>query len=245
MSAPNHSFWLLALSVLLTGCTTVTRYEAKTKAHPAKPADHPIYLYPREVRVPRPYEVIGVMEIRDTPFTMFGGSFESEIAALRERARKVGADAVQLTSVEQPDFLHAKYRMDANLIRFSEPWEQVQWTEAEFRDYLRAQGEALDPVEGIWVANDVMQSRIAIRRVKSRPDREFAAYLLHTRNPTWRLGDKKLDLVRGERPGVYRGAYYLEDYRRKSIAFSLLGARTNVFVIPQAEDEPPIVFSRE
>jgi hypothetical protein len=236
---------LLLLTVLLAGCTTVTHYESRNDPGPARAKDYPIYLYPKEVRVPRPYEVVGVMEIRDTPLTMFGGSFESEVAELRKRARKVGADAVQLTSVEQPDFLHAKHRMDANLIRFTDQWENLTLTEEQFITYLREQREKLDPIEGVWQANDLVRSRVGIIRNDVRPGRDFVAFILDTQNPTWQRGDKKLDLTRGERPGVYRGAFYLDDFRRKGVAFSLMGPRTNVFVLPMSDADQPVVFAKE
>lgn len=236
---------LLLLAALLAGCTTVTRYEARTSAGPARAADYPVYLYPKEMRVPRPHEIIGTMTIRDTPFTVFGGSFESEVAQLRKRARKVGADAVHLTSVEKPDFLHAKYRMDANLIRFTDQWENVSLTEEEFRTYLNTPGQPPDPVEGIWQSSDAMQSRIGIIRDDTKVGRHFIGFILSTQNPTWQRGDKKLELARGERAGVYRGFYFLDDYRRKGVALSLTGSRGNVFVIPMSDDEMPLIFSKE
>lgn len=235
---------LPVLALVLAGCTTVTRYEPRAEAGPAKAEDYPIYLYSPEVRVPRPFEVVGFMTIRDTPLTVFGGSFEGEVAQLKKRARKVGADAVQLTSVEQPDFLHAKYRMDANLIRFTDPWENLTLTDEEFSTYLGS-GAGRDPIEGIWVANDVMQSRVGIIRNATKPGRDFVAFILNTQNPTWRQGDKKLDIASGERPGVYRGVYCFDDYRRKAVAFTLVGAKMNTFILRMADDEMPVVFVKE
>ncbi len=232
-------------ATLLTGCTTVTRYEPKAEAGPARAKDYPIYLYPKEIRVPRPFEVVGFMTIRDTPVTVFGGSFEGEVEQLKKQARKVGAEAVQLTSVEQPDFLHAKYRMDANLIRFTDEWENVPLTEEEFAAYLAGKAAALDPIEGVWVASDAMQSRVAIMRSATKPGRDFIAFILKTQNPTWQRGDKKLDLSSGERPGVYRGVYYFDDYRRQGIAFTLRPPEGRAFILRLSDDSFPIVFTKE
>jgi hypothetical protein len=237
-----HLIWL---GVALVSCTTVKNYDAQLQAGPAKPEDYPIYLYPQEIPVPRPYEVIGAMSIRDTPLTVFGGSFEGELKTLRKYARKKGADALKLTSVQQPDFLHAKYRVEANLIRFTNVWESVTLTEGELRAYFHTQAATLDPIEGIWLVNDVMQCRVGIMKNNSRAGRDFIAFILNTANPTWQHGDKKLDLASGERPGVYRGAHYLEDYRRLSVAFTLQGPRTNVFGFRLSDDGPPTVFTKE
>jgi hypothetical protein len=237
---------LLVLSLtVFAGCTTVKSYTPKTESGPAKPADYPIYVYPEKIGVPRPYEVIGAMSIRDTPFTLFGGSFEGELNTLRKHARKKGADALKLTAVEQPDFLHAKYRMEANFLRFTEAWENIAVSEDELRTYLQDQQSTLDPIEGIWLVNDALRSRVGIMRNKARAGREFVTFMLATTNPTWRPGDKKLDLTRGERPGVYRGVYCFDDYRRKSVAFSLLGSRTNVFILPMPDENPPVIFTKE
>ena len=235
---------LLLVAVLAAGCTTVKNYDSKLEAGPARPAKYPIYVYSEKVPVPRPFEVVGTMSIRDTPLTVFGGSFESEMAALQKAARRKGADAVQLTSVEAPDFLHAKYRVEANLIRFTEAWESIALAEAEVQAYFRDHQATLDPIEGIWLANDVVQTRVAIMRNTTWAGRDFIAFILNTTNPTWQRGDKKLDLARGERSGVYRGNFYFDDYRRKGVAFSLLGTR-NIFIVPMADDAPPLIFTKQ
>ncbi len=58
----------------------------------------------------------------------------------------------------------------------------------------------------------------------------------NTQNPSGQRGDKELELASSERPG---------DYRRKGVAFSLLGARTNVFILPMTAEEQPAVFAKE
>lgn len=243
--ATKKIFLILLLAGLGTSCTTVKSYTPQAEPGPAKPKDYPIYVFNEKKPVSRPYEVIGTMSIRDTPFTVFGGSLEAEMQTLRETARKKGADAVRLTSVEQPDFLHAKYRMTGDLIRFTNVWENLDLSEAEFRAYLQTPPEPLNPIEGIWLVNDAVGSRVGIIRNNVRPGRDFVAFILNTGNPTWHHGDKKVELASGERPGVYRGVYYFDDYRRKSIAFTLMGARTNVFILPMPDDNPPIIFTKE
>lgn len=242
--AMKNILLLLSLTVF-AGCTVVKSYTPKAEPGPARAEDYPIYVYPEKVGVPRPYEVIGTMSIRDTPFTVFGGSFEGELDTLRKHARKQGADALKLTSVEQPDFLHAKYRMEANFLRFTNAWENIALSEEAFRAYLRANQQTLDPIEGIWLANDAMQSRVGIIRNNSWAGRDFVAFILRSANLSWRPGDKKLDIASGERPGVYRGIYYQDDYRRQGVAFTLRGAQTNMFAFPLSDDGFPSIFTRE
>ncbi|MGC3960188.1 MAG: hypothetical protein QM813_20365 [Verrucomicrobiota bacterium] len=241
----KQSFLGLSFVVLLLGCTTVKTYVSKNEPGAAKPAQYPIYVYNEKVPVPRPYEIIGTMTISDTPLTVFGGSFEGELDTLRQQARKRGADGLQIMSVEPPDFMHAKYRITANFVRFTNTWEMALFSEADLRSYLTAQKEHLDPIEGFWQINDAAGSRVGIVRDSSRSGREFLGFLVVSGNPTWRPGDKKIELARGERAGVYRCAYYFDDYRRKTIAFPLLGAQTNLFILQMPADETPVLFTKE
>lgn len=230
---------------MLLGCTTVKTYVANTEPGSPRAADYPIYVYNEKVPVPRPYEIIGTMRITDTPLTVFGGSFEGELDTLRQQARKRGADGLQITQVEPPDFFHAKYRVTGNFIRFTNMWESLPMAESDMRAYLTETQSQLDPIEGIWRVNDAARSRVGIVRDHTRPGRDFFGFLLATGNPSWKPGDKKIELARGERPGVYRGAYYFDDYRRKTVAFNLLGAQTNLFILQMPSDETPILFTKE
>ena len=176
----------LSLVTLLLGCTTVKSYVANTKPGAAKPADHPIYVYNEKAPVPRPYEIIGTMSISDTPLTVFGGSFEGELDTLRKQARKRGADGLQITQVDSPDFFHAKYRVTANFVRFTNTWESLPFSESEFRNYLTAQKEKLDPIEGFWQINDGAGSRVGMRpgSVKARSAVRTRAFMV-SRSCAW------------------------------------------------------------
>ncbi len=238
-------FPLLGLVVVLTGCTVVSRYVSKSQPGPAKPKDYPIYVYQPRSPLPRPCEIIGTMSIHDTPFTAFGGSLEGELKTLRENARQRGADALQLTAVEKPDFLHAKHRVTANFLRFTNAWENLALSKEELRRYFQDSKPALDALEGVWTGNDPLQSRVIILKNNSRPGRDFVALMLNPKNPSWRTGDKRMELARGERPGVYRGIYYQDDYQGKRVGFALRTTPANRFVIELSEDSMPIVFTRE
>jgi hypothetical protein len=243
MSIRNPALFLFLIG-MFTGCTTA-KYESKTAAGPAKPADYPIYVYTEKMKIPRAFEIIGTMRVGDTPVTVIGGSLEAVLKKLRENARKKGADALQLLSVEPPGFTSANYRMQADFLRFTDEWESVALRDDELLAYFRTNGQALDPIEGIWTGNDPVQSRVAIVKNSSKPGRDFIAFILNTRNPTWRRGDRKMDIGRGERPGVYRGNYYLDDYQGKRVAFILPGKPANRFVLQLTEEKSPIVFIRE
>jgi len=229
---------------LLPGCTTTTNYVSKSPAGPPKPEDYPIYVYTENVTVPRPFEVIGTMQVGETPFTVTGGSLESVVNKLMNRARQKGADAVQVTTVRKPGFFSPHHGADANFLRFTDTWESVSLSETELVNYFKTNAPKLDAIEGIWRANDQMQNRVAILKNNSKPGREFIAVILNTRNPSWKAGDKKGDLRRGERAGVYRGSYYRDDYQQKQVAVTLRLPAADRFTVIVGEDEP-VYFVRE
>ena len=104
-AAPIRSLALFLFSgLLLTGCSTALTYKPNMAAGPARPVGYPIPVYTEHMTVPRPCEVIGTISIGDRTLTMFGGSFESEMEKVMQNAWEKGADAVQVTSVEKPDF---------------------------------------------------------------------------------------------------------------------------------------------
>ena len=231
--------------LLLAGCTTVAKYEPKSAGGPAKPVGYPIYVYNEQTKVPRPFEIIGTMQVGDTPFTVMGGSLEGVLKKLQQNAREKGADAVKLKSVQEPGFTSANYGAEADFLRFTDTWESVALLDDELAAYFRDHGQSLDPIEGVWSGNDPARSRIAIVKNSSKPGRDFVAIILSTRNPTWQRGDRKMDIVRGERPGIYRGNYYLDDYQGKRVAFTLRGPPGYGFAIRMSEEDPPIIFVKE
>jgi hypothetical protein len=176
---------------------------------------------------------------------VMGGSLEGVLEKLRQNAREKGADAVQLKSVKSPGFTSANYGAEADFLRFTDTWESVALPEAELLAYFRTNRQTLDPIEGVWFGNDAVRSRVAIVKNSSKPGRDFIAFILNTRNPTWQRGDRKIDIVRGERSGVYRGDYYFDDYRGKKVAFTLQGPPANRFVIQKTDESAPVIFTRE
>ncbi len=235
---------LACLLLMITGCSTAVKYDQKLASSPPKPADYPICVYAENTRVPRPFEVIGTMHVSDKPFTVFGGTLDGVVTTLRENARQKGADAVQLTTLKTPEFSTPHYRADANFLRFTDPWDSVAVTEEELRAYFKSQAATLDPIEGIWLVNDPSQSRVGIMQNSSKPRRDFIAFILDTKNLSWHPGDKKLDLARGERPGVYRGRFYLDDYQGVNIAFVFRVPPGNQIVVPTTEGRPPLILTR-
>jgi hypothetical protein len=208
--ACSHLALLLPLILLLTSCSTTKTYTPSMAAGPATAADYPIPIYNENMRIPRPTQLIGRLSIGDTPFTLFGGSMKGVMKTLMDTAHEKGADVVELTSIRQPDFESAHYRIEANLLRYTDHWETTALSETDFLTYLRQHRQTLDPIEGIW--SDGSPDRIGIIRDTSKPGRDFIAFMLNVELPSWRKGYKKMDIARDARPGAYSLKFYRDDF---------------------------------
>jgi hypothetical protein len=240
-----HRNWFCLGALLFAGCTTTVDYQPKAESGPAKPADYPIYVYPGNIRVPRKYEIVGSVRVDDTPFTVKGGSLEAVVETLRKQARKQGADAVKLTALESPDYLSPNHRARAQLIRFTDVWENYPLSDAQILGYLHTNAPSLDPIEGVWSGNDAVHSRVVIWKNNSNPGRDFVALILNSANPTWHLGDKKMDLRRGERAGVYRANFFMDDYQPRQVAISWSATPSPHFYFLMPGETVPIMFIKE
>jgi hypothetical protein len=220
---------LVPLIFLLAGCGTTKTYTPNTAAGPAKPPGYPIPIYNEDMRIPRPTQVIGKLSIGDTPLTMFGGSIKGVMKTLMETAHEKGADVVELTSIKQPDFESAHYRVEANLLRYADKWETVTISENDFLIYLQKNQATLDPIEGIW--SDGSPDRIGIMRDKSKPGRDFIAFMLNVQLPSWQKGYKIMDIAHTARPDGYSLKYYLPDFAMAKTTFLLNHDRAFSFII--------------
>jgi hypothetical protein len=240
----NLALFLFSMA-LLTGCSTVATYKPNMAAGPAKPIGYPVLVYTENMTVPRPCEMIGTVSIHDTRLTMFGGSVESEMAKVMQTAREKGADAVQMKSLEKPDFSDANYRLVADLLRYTDAWEIVAVPLQEFADYLKTNQRSLDPIEGVWNGDGQIAHRIGIMRNTSKPGRDFIGFIFNTENPTWRKGYKKMDIKRGYQPGTYILDYYLDDFSKQETTILLDKSMTFTLAIPTSDEKIDIItYSR-
>jgi hypothetical protein len=221
---------VLSMILMLTGCTTTVTYTPKTTAGPARPGGYPIFIYTEEMKVPRPFEVMGIVDIGHDNLTVSGGTLEAEMKKVMQCAWEKGADAVQINAIDDPGFSSGHYHLNANLLRFTDSWETITLPENEFMLYLEKNKRTLDPIEGIWSEDGLDRNRIGIMKDPSKPGRDFVAFILDTKYLSWQMGYKKIDIARGTRPGMYSLDYYLPDFSRQgttiildeTLAFSIL-----------------------
>jgi len=231
----------ILFSLFLAGCSTTVTYKSNSPAGPAKPAGYPIPVYSENMTVPRPCVVIGTVSIGGGQFTTFGGSIESEMKKLMQTACEKGADALQITSTEEPGFSRSSSRLTANLLSYADTWEQIPVSAAEFAAYLNANQEHLDPIEGVWDGYEVGPIRIGIIRNASKPGRDFVGFILDSVNPVWREGDKKIEIKLGPQPGSYIFDYYLDNFSRRETTVILGQNTTFSLMVPTSEEEPDFI----
>jgi acetolactate synthase regulatory subunit len=234
--------FILLLSGLLAGCTTIATYQPHAPAGPPKPADYPILVYDPDMEIPRPCQLIGQISINHTPFTVIGGSSDAELQRVLKVAHQKGADVVQLTFVQKPGFTTTDYSMTANLLRYSDIWEKYPGSRDDFVAYLQDHRRSLDPIEGIWT--DGLPHRIGIIRDTSKPGRDFIGFNLDTNSPTWPLGYKKMDIARGHQPDTYQIRFYHDDFSTSDIIITLDHDRSFNFLLNSEEKVYPITFTK-
>ena len=227
---------LLFLILMLAGCGTLVTYKSNAPAGTAKPPGYPIPVYTEGMTVPRPCEVIGSVSVRNSGFTITGGSVEDVMKDVMQRARQKGADAVQVTSIDKPDFGNPNYRLTADLLRYTDTWETIGFSENEFRAYLQRNQKSLDPIEGIWFMNGQFDDRIGIMRNASKPGRNFVGFILNGQPMSWREGYKVMDIARGKQPGSYNLVFYLADFSRIATTV-VLGNSAEFSILMQTPDE--------
>jgi len=233
---------LVPLIFLLAGCGTTITYTANLPAGPAKPPDYPIPVYNINMRLPRPCQLIGKLAIGDTQLTVFGGSMPGVMKTIMKTAHEKGADVVVLTSVKSPEFESAHYRMDANLLRYTDTWETNGMSENDFLAYLRQHQQTLDPIEGIW--SDGSPDRIGIVKNSSKPGRDFIAFMLKVELPSWQTGYKKMDIARVDRPGAYSLKYYRDDFGMEKTTILLDHNRAFSFLIVTDDKADEVTFTK-
>jgi len=228
-------------SLLLAGCSSVS-YKAVKAARPAEPPGYPIPVFTENMTVPRPCEIIGTASIGGSHFATFNGSAEGEMLKVLQIAHEKGADAIQIRSLQKPDFTIATYRLVVDLLRYTDTWETVPVSEKGFVQYLETNQRNLDPIEGVWDTFGPVPHSVGIMRDASKPGRDFVAFILTTANPAWRSGYKKMDIRRGPQPGTYQLSYYLDNFSKRETTVILGRRMTFTLAIPRQNDDGAFVI---
>ena len=114
----KRSFSIISLCVLIVfvyGCGLSIRAVATV---PYPPSQSEVRIYNANQILPDGLERIGSITIDDTGFTLSeNGTYEACLAALREEAKKMGGNVVNIVNMQAPDSHSSIYRMTADVYR--------------------------------------------------------------------------------------------------------------------------------
>ena len=235
-------------ALLICGsCTTATSFRpadaaVESQDLEAKPEGHPIPVYSLENPAPEQlYRAIGTLKIRDTGFTTIGGSLDAVIAQAKREARERGADAIQITRVFEPDSVSTIYRIDACLLCLRGDWPHRSLTEADVIELLE-EDRKVDPVEGIWSAQDQSFRVAIVPDDKGGAKRGFVGFVLDVapEQPLWQAGFVRIDLTPAATSGVYVATYHDERFRRNGSVVTL--SVPGLLTIPPSTDASGVIL---
>ena len=99
------------------GCGPSVKTEIDGLTGSPKGVIAPIDIYEDERSIPKGTTVVGTIRIGDTGFSTDCG-FRTAVAAMKEEARRIGADGVYLARVQEPDWWSTCYRITGRLLRY-------------------------------------------------------------------------------------------------------------------------------
>lgn len=111
---------VLILSLLLlsfSSCSTKVDYIANSLGKAARPDDCNIDVFLPNTSIEKNYDIIGSILIGDSGLTMDCGQ-ATVISQAKVKGCQVGADAILLTEIKEPDWVSTCYRIKGNMIAY-------------------------------------------------------------------------------------------------------------------------------
>jgi len=109
---------LALLTLLISSCSTQVDYIANTSGRAARPDDCDISVFLPNTQVGKSYDIIGSILIGDSGLTMDCGQ-ATVIKQAKAKGCQVGADAIVLTEIKEPDWISTCYRIKGNMIVYN------------------------------------------------------------------------------------------------------------------------------
>ncbi len=103
----------------IMGCAATIRYTALGENRSPKPDDYLVHVYELSDDIDIEYEVIGKIHVGESGMTV-NCDYGEMIAITIDQAHKVGADAIRLVEVQEPDFFSSCYRITALVLAYTE-----------------------------------------------------------------------------------------------------------------------------
>lgn len=104
-------------SLSLLSCAPAVYFSSSGNSRDPKSPDHYIFVLPAKVSLPPNAVVLGEISVTDAGMSV-NCDLPAVIEKAKQRARKVGADAIQVTAIREPDFMSTCYWIKALAIAF-------------------------------------------------------------------------------------------------------------------------------
>ncbi len=170
----------------------------------------------------RPHTVMGSISVSDSERTLIDDELDSVLLMAIEEAQSHGADALHITSVEQPGFLDSTHRIRANFIAFDKSTECVLLLLADFLAYLET--DRRNDIEGIWQAADGT-CKLGIQEQGSG---RYVAFILESDTEVWQRGEIKITFKATEDDAAFTCDYIPGAHYCFKAAASVHGSRLKI-----------------
>ena len=124
----SKSFLFLFITALLCGCAASVS-SSRLKSYQPTPQYQNIDVYGQFDNISRENEIIGTIEYDDTGFSLNCG-YSDMLKSFIKETRKIGGNAVKITTVKNPDLLSTCYRGTANVLKYKTTVTNKQTTQA-------------------------------------------------------------------------------------------------------------------
>ena len=118
MNIVTHSrFVVIVASLSILSCAPAVYFSSSGNSRDPKSSDYYIFVLPAKISLPTNAVVLGEISVTDAGMSV-NCDLPDVIEKAKQRARKVGADAIQITSIREPDLMSTCYWIKALAIAF-------------------------------------------------------------------------------------------------------------------------------
>jgi S1-C subfamily serine protease len=234
----KYFFAGLYITCILLSCAPKITYRELREPLRPKNQEYEIKVYKDSDHVPANSFLLGVLRIDDSGVSV-GCGFDDVMELAKEKAKKVGADAVYITKILLPDKTSTCYRIEAVLLGFKaiSDWPSIFKDELQIRKYLDSINKDSAMFEGIYNIcqsgvdediysgqlvqyNDVNIYRIAIIRDTTHSNYDYVGFVLESKYPEWQPGFIKARFRNTSYESVYESIWYYGNFEEESCYFT-------------------------
>jgi S1-C subfamily serine protease len=201
---------------LFFGCASIVNTTISKKL-PSLANDVNVTVYGLYDNVPVTSQNIGSIRIGDSGFSVNCG-WNRVIETAVTECRKLGGNALKITSISEPDFFSTCYRITAYVLYIDSQYinkdiEKTNFTEVTLKKHWEENG--IDYIEGIYETVNSTQNEKNTIAVKRENDNEYNIIYLKGASSVykdrWQEGDLKAKIYKTANDNIYKVDWYMAD----------------------------------